>query len=47
MLFMQLNIFIPDPLFEEIKLISKNRNTSIEDIIIEALEYYIEISKYD
>jgi len=44
---MQLNIFIPDPLFEEIKVISKKRNIDIDDIIIEALEYYVDISKYD
>ncbi|WP_281351057.1 hypothetical protein [Acidianus brierleyi] len=44
---MQLNIFIPDPLFEEIKAISRKRNTDIGDLIIEALEYYVEISKYD
>ncbi len=45
-LIMNVQLFIPDELFDQIRAIAIRRNMTVNEVIIEALEYYVEVSKY-
>ncbi|EWG07927.1 MAG: hypothetical protein ASUL_02749 [Candidatus Aramenus sulfurataquae] len=45
-LIMNVQLFIPDELFDQIRTIAIRRNMTVNEVLIEALEYYVEVSKY-
>ncbi len=43
---MKIQLFIPDELFDQIRAIAIKRNMTVNEVLVEALEYYVEVSPY-
>ncbi|AWR96420.1 ribbon-helix-helix protein, CopG family [Acidianus sulfidivorans JP7] len=43
---MNVNVYIPDPTYVLLERLAKSRNKSVEETILDAIEFYLSYSEY-